>query len=173
MVQPWPHVQEQQIDKKIEKEAQAIFNLIKEIRNLRSSLELKADQKVIISVYPHTKFIDKLIKNNITLITHLAKLETLGILDFCARPSATISAVTADIDIYLHFSGLLDLNKERLKISKKIDEMEKIKNLKEQRIRNPEFLKKAPKDVIEKERGIMRGLKNSLERLERMLNELC
>ena len=53
-----------------------------------------------------------------------------------------------------------------------IDRQEKIKNLKEQRIKNPEFLKKAPKEIVEKEKESIGELKSSLKRLERMHNEL-
>jgi len=172
MMQPWPHLQEQMIDKKLEKQAECLFDLIKEIRNLRSSIELKPDQRVVISVYPHAKQKHKLIENNTGLITNLAKLETLNILDSSPRPAATISAVSEDIDIYLHFSGLLDISKEQHKIKVKINELERIKNSKEERIKNPEFVKKAPKEIVEKEKESIEELKNSLKRLERMHNEL-
>ncbi len=172
MIQPWPHLQEQMIDKKLEKQAQIIFNVIKEIRNLRSSIELKAGQDAVISLYPHTKLKHKLIENNADLIKNLAKLEALNILDSSTRPAAAISAIIEDIDIYLHFAGLLDINKEQHKIKLKINELEKVKNSKEQRIKNSEFVKKAPKEIVEKEKRSIEELKNSLKRLERMHNEL-
>ena len=172
MVQPWPHTQEQMIDKKLEKQAQTIFDVIKEIRNLRSSVEIKPDQKVVISLYPHTKLKHKLIESNTDLIANLAKLEALKILDSSTRPASTISAVVEDIDIYLHFSGLLDIAKEQKKLKEKINALLGIKDSKEQRIKNPEFLKKAPEEVVEKEKESIGELKNSLKRLERMHNEL-
>ncbi len=172
MIQPWPHIQEQMIDKKLEKEAQSIFDLVKEIRNLRSSIELKSDQKVVISVYPHTNPKHKLIENNTDLILNLAKLESLKVLGSGARPAATISAVTEEIDVYLHFSGLLDISKEKHKIKEKINELEKIKISKEQRINNSEFVKKAPKEIVEKEKAGLEECKASLKRLRKMLHEL-
>jgi valyl-tRNA synthetase len=172
MIQSWPHVQEEMIDKKLEKQAQSIFDMIKEIRNLRSSLELKLDQKIIVSVYPHTKYKQQLIRDNASLITNLAKLEVLNILNSNIRPHATVSTIIKDIDIYLHFSGLLDIIGEQQKIKNRINELEKIKNSKEQRIKNKEFLKKAPPEVVEMEKESIEELKNSLKRLERMYREL-
>ncbi len=172
MIQAWPHTQSQIIDKKLEKQTQTIFDVIKEIRNLRGSIELKAGQKVTISLYPHTKAKYKLFERNTDLIINLAKLEALKILVSNARPPATISAVITDIDIYLHFNGLLDITKEKDKISKKINELEKTKNSKEQRMENSEFVKKAPKEIVEKEKESILELKDSLKRLEKMLNEL-
>jgi valyl-tRNA synthetase len=172
MVQPWPHIQEEMLDKKLEKQVQSIFDVIKEIRNLHSSIGIKPDQKVTVSIYPHTKLKHRLIESNTDLIANLAKLEALKILDSSTRPASTISAVVEDIDIYLHFSGLLDISKEKQKIKEKINELEKIKNLKAQRIKNSEFLKKAPKEIVEKEKESIEELKNSLKRMERMYNEL-
>ncbi|MDP3732136.1 MAG: valine--tRNA ligase, partial [Candidatus Omnitrophota bacterium] len=172
MIQPWPHTQGQMIDRKLEKQAQTIFDLIKEIRNLRSALEIKPDQKVTISAYAHTKLKQKIINEHTDLIKNLAKLEGLKVLDSTRRPDSSISAVAVHIDIYLHFSGLLDIDKEKHKIKEKINEMERIKNLKEQRMKNSEFVNKAPKEVVEKEKESIGELKKSLKRLERMHNEL-
>ena len=172
MTQAQPHIQEQMVDKKLEREAESIFSIVKEARNLRSYIELKPEQRVTVSLYPHTKPKHKLIENNADLIANLAKLESLKILESGARPAATISTVSEDIDIYLHFSGLLDVDKERNKIKGKIEELEKIRNTKEQRMKNPEFVKRAPKEIVEKERESIEDLKNSLKRLERMRNEL-
>jgi valyl-tRNA synthetase len=172
MIEPWPHVQEQMVDKRTEKQAQVIFDIITCIRNLRSSIEIKPEQRVEISVYPHAAAKQNLIRENEGLIKNLARAEVLNILGKSGRPRATISDLVLDVDIYLHFSGLFNIGKELEKIKEKIDEQGKIMVAKEQRIKNPEFLKKAPIDVVEKEKQSILELKGSLRRLEKMRNEL-
>jgi len=172
MIQPLPHVQEQMIDKRTEKEAQFIFNVITQIRNLRSSLEIKPEQKVKVSVYPHAKPKHKFIKENEALIINLAKLEELDLLDSGKRPAATISAVVEDVDVYLHFSGLLDLDAEQHKIKGKISNLEKIIKSKDSMLGNPDFIKRAPKEIVEKEKENKAKFADELKRIERMLHEL-
>jgi valyl-tRNA synthetase len=172
MVQTWPHIQEQIIDKKLEKEAQVIFDAVKEIRNLRTQIEVKPDQKVTVSLYAHSKTKQHLIKNNAGLIINLSRLEALHTLETAQRPSAAISAVVEDIDIYLHFAGLLDAEKEKSKIEAKMSELHKSKAAKESRIKNPEFLAKAPSEIVEKERKSIEELEHAVTRLEKMRNEL-
>jgi valyl-tRNA synthetase len=172
MIQPWPHVQEQIIDKKVEKEAQSIFNAIAQIRNLRSAIEIKPEQKIKVSIYPHTKIKHRLVEDNRNLILSLAKLEDLNILSLNKRPPATISTISNELDIYLHFTGLFDVDKERSKIQGKMQELTKLKNSKGKTLKNPEFLKKAPKDVIEKEKTALEELTNSIKRLRKMYGEL-
>ncbi|MBI4972660.1 MAG: class I tRNA ligase family protein [Candidatus Omnitrophica bacterium] len=172
MTQPWPHLQEQMIDQKLEKEVEFIFNLVTQIRNLRSSIELEPQQKIKVSVYAQNKIKAGLLRDNSSLIVNLAGLEALGLLTKQARPSGTISTVVGEADVYLHFGGLLDIEKERQKIKAKIAELSKIVKNKIERLKNKDFIQRAPEEVVEKEREDATGLGNELKRLEKMLNEL-
>ena len=172
MIQPLPHIQEQIIDAKLEKQAESIFNIITQIRNLRSSIEVKPDQKVKVSVYPHNKLKHKLIKDNSGLIINLAKLEDFEFLTASKRPQATISSTIEDIDIYLHFTGLLDILGEQRKIKERMGNLEKIIKSKQGMLNNPDFLKRAPSEIVEKERENKANLEGELKRLEKMFNEL-
>ena len=172
VTEPWPHIQEQLIDKKLEKQAQSVFAIITQIRNLRSSLEVKADKKVKVSLYPHSKIKQKSVKENTVLITNLAKLEELELLDSNKRPAAAISATVEDIDLYLHFTGLLDVAKEQRKFSEKIRNLSQIRKSKEERLKDSDFIKRAPKDIVDCELESKAKLDDELKRLERMLDEL-
>jgi valyl-tRNA synthetase len=172
MIEPWPHIQEQIIDHRIEKEARSLFGIISLIRNLRSSVEIKPDQKLRVSVYPHTKFQHKLIKDNLSLLLNLVRLEELEFLHKNIRPKATISSVAQDVDVYLYFSGLLDLESEQKKIKGKIESLSKVLESKTERLKNTDFIKKAPAEVIEKEKESNLKLQDELKRLEKMLHEL-
>ncbi|MDD5729659.1 MAG: valine--tRNA ligase, partial [Candidatus Omnitrophica bacterium] len=172
MTNQQPHIQEQMIDKKIEKQAQTLFSGITEIRNLRSSISVANDQKVTVSVYAHNKQLKKLIEENSGLIKSLAKVEELKILASNARPAATISSIIENMDIYLHFTGLLDAAGEQQKIREKIANLGKNKAAKLGRLSNSDFVNKAPADVVAKEKESIVKIEDELKRLEKMLNEL-
>ena len=171
-VSSWPHLPEQIIDKKVESQAESLFAIIKEIRNLRSSVEINPSQEVRISLYPHSKVKQQLAKEQTPLIMNLTKLMRLDILDTANRPEAAISSVVEDMDVYLHFSGLIDAQKEKIKISNKISQLEKLIAGKENNLQNKNFVEHAPQEVVEKEKKSIQEYKDSLKRLEKMLNEL-
>ncbi|MCU0651742.1 MAG: valine--tRNA ligase [Candidatus Omnitrophica bacterium] len=173
MLQPWPHIQEEIIDKKAEIETELLFKIISEIRNLRIAIEVKPEQRVNVSLYPHTKAIASLLEQNSALLINLAKIEKLELLKKNLRPDATITSVAEDIDIYLHFSGLLDIAAEQQKIKDKISLLEKSLNGKNSRLSNKEFMKNAPEDIIVKEKESRDKLIAEIKRLEKMQNELC
>jgi valyl-tRNA synthetase len=171
MISPWPHIQQQFIDRKLEKQVQSVFELVTQIRNLRGSIDIKPEQKVSVSIYAHSKEKESLVRSNSSLIISLAKLEDLKILDKGLRPSATISNVVEDIDIFLHFTGLVDIAKEQSKIKERCLELTKARDVKEARLKNKDFAKNAPAEIVEKERMGIEELGETLKRLERMLRE--
>jgi len=173
MIQSWPHVEENIIDKTTEKQARSIFNITTQIRNLRSQLELSPEQKIRASIYPHLKNKEKLIQGHSGLIMNLANLETLDLLKQNLRPKATVSAVIEDVDIYLHFTGLLDIAKEQQKIKEKMENLSKIIQAKNERLKNPDFIKKAPQEVVDKEKEGRTKLNDELKRLEKIYRDLC
>ncbi|MCM8801184.1 MAG: valine--tRNA ligase [Candidatus Omnitrophica bacterium] len=173
MLQPWPHVQEEMIDKKLEEDVRFLFSVITQIRNFRSLIEIKPEQKVDISVYPHTKKRLDLIQQHSLMIKNLAKVNQLQILRVDKPPRPSLSAIVEDIDIYLHFTRLIDIKKEQLRIKEMISELSAICKKKEQNIKNKEFIHKAPKEIVTKERNEIKRLKGEIIRLEKIYNELC
>ena len=173
MLGPWPHVQDALINKKAEKEVDALFSIIKSIRNLRSEIEIKPEQKVLVALYPHTKVVSKTVKDNVSLINKLANLEDLKILDLATRPQKSIS----DVDnkyagIYLHFSGIIDISKEQDKIKQQLVQEAKRKAAKEKMMANPEFVKKANPNVVENTDKEIKELEEKIKRLEKLIEEL-
>jgi valyl-tRNA synthetase len=170
--QPYPHVQTQIIDKKLERHAQTLFDVISQIRNLRSQISVAADEKVTVSLYAHSRLKQQLLKDNQGLIVSLARLQKVNLLLENTRPTAVISALIENVDIYLHLTGLIDVEKELLKIKQKLQELERMKSAKQARIDNPEFVKKAPQEVVAKEREGIAKLDDEIKRLEKMCHEL-
>jgi len=172
MIASWPHFQEQIIDKKSENLAQGLFEIIKTIRNLRSELEITPEQRIAVSIYPHTQAIKKLTADNSSIIVNLSRLDKINILDNHQRPKSVISDMTQDTDIYLHFSGLVDISKEKSKIKEKLNLETKRLEAKKKLMSNPEFIKKAQAEIVESIRGQIIELENKTKRLERLYHEL-
>ncbi|MGE5197472.1 MAG: valine--tRNA ligase [Deltaproteobacteria bacterium] len=172
MTAPWPHMQPDMIDARSEKEARTLFEVVEKIRNLRYELEIKPDQEVSISVYPHKPAAKKLIEGHVDLVIRLAKLEKLNLLDAGRKPAAAISDITQDADIYLHLTKLVDITREQAKIKEKILAESKRWDAKKKLTANPEFLKKAEKEVVESVKKEITELENKIARLKKIHDEL-
>ncbi|MFA6350365.1 MAG: hypothetical protein WCY12_05545, partial [Candidatus Omnitrophota bacterium] len=82
------------------------------------------------------------------------------------------SSICEAADIYLSFSGLIDIAKELQKSMQKLENLKKVVIGKESRLKNAEFVKKAPKDIVEKEKESLVEAHNTIKRLERTISEL-
>jgi valyl-tRNA synthetase len=99
-------------------------------------------------------------------------LENIEILKVNKKPHSAISAITEDIDIYVPVSGLIDIEAETKKLGEKINAAKNLILSKETRLKNKEFSRKAPAEIIEKEKDSLLKLKDELRRMERMVDEL-
>ncbi|MCU0665930.1 MAG: valine--tRNA ligase [Candidatus Omnitrophica bacterium] len=168
----YPHIQKDIIDHKQERKMQLVFEIITQIRNLRSQINIRPDQKVKAGVFAHSQNNTKLIMENTGLIKYLSRSEEIEILGSKEKPSGTISAIAEDVDIYLYFAGLLDVEKEKLRIKEKQEQLIKSKQGKESRLGNKDFLKNAPADIIEKETEGLSKIASELDRLDKMYRDL-
>ena len=168
----WPPADKLAVDKKLEKQFASLLALVTHIRNLRAWLEIKPEQQAVVSVYPHSKAHAALLSESKPLVLSLARLESAHILSENQRPQASVSSAAEGFDVYLHFSGLFDAAKEQAKIKDRLSGMHKSLEAKKARMANKEFVKKAPAEVVEKEKAGIEELTNSITRLEKMHNEL-
>jgi len=211
VIQPWPHLQKQMIDKSAEKEMQIIIDIITAIRSLRSEVRIAEGQKVRVIIVADAKTTD-LIKANQNHIINLAKLEELDLPGLKSEDSSraektqchsshglkarrfpclpagrceglkyessppklkgSISAVIAKAQIFLQLEGLVDIAKELDRINKEMDRLNSSLKGKELRLKNKEFLKKAPAEVIEKEKIAIDEIKKNLMSFKRIADEL-
>jgi len=172
MMEPWPHIQEQIIDKGAEKEAQFLLNIVKEIRNLRRSSDIELeDDEVIIYIRPHTEKKRKLIEKYHSLIERLTNISNLSMLDKNDKRSAVMHAVLEDIDIIMRFSGSFNNQKIKRELEDKIVSLKKAIESKNILLNNPNFVKKAPKDILTKEKENKAKLEDKQKRLKKILQE--
>lgn len=172
MIAPWPHLQGNMIDARIESMMETLFDIVKTIRNLRAELEIDAQLVLSASLYPHSRGVRSAIEQNKSWIANLSCLSDIAMLDAAKRPAGTVSDATADADVYLHLGEAIDISHERVKIADKIKKLAISAASKEARLKNREFVKKAPREIVEKEQAGLGESRRLLERLERMAREL-
>jgi len=171
MLQPLPHIQEDIIDKKTEKKMEKAFAVITAIRNMRADVEipLTSEIKVIAAC---GKADSQMLNAMSGFIKSLSKLSDLQINDKYAPIKSAITAVAGDIHISIPLEGIVDIEKEQAKIEGKIKNTENAINAKEKTLANPDFLKRAPAEVVAKEKEKLAELTETLKKLQGVKNGL-
>ena len=172
MIQPWPHIQENIIDKKTEKLMKGVFEAIAAIRNMRLEMDipLQTDIKTVISTGNKAK--RELLNSLSSEISSLCRLSELAIEENYKQLKSTITSVAGDMHISIPLAGIVDIEKEKLKLDEKIKKAGLEIKAKENILKNKDFLRKAPVEIIEKEKEKLKELKDTSNRLEVVKNGL-
>ena len=83
-----------------------------------------------------------------------------------ARPSHAATAVVSSLEIFIPLEGLIDLEIERERLSKRIQEMEGRLSAVEKKLQNESFLQRAPAEVVEHERAKQADYQKKLDKLQ-------
>jgi len=166
MVQPWPHLQEQIIDKKAHEKMQLIMELIALIRNLRQELEIPITDKIGTKIFTANKSALSFLESMGVHIKNLAKVEPLSFGQKYVKESGSFDAVLKDIHIIIPFSGAIDAQKHKEKTEVKIKKTKDEIGAKRKLLENENFVKKAPPEVVDTEKTKLTELEDLLKKLE-------
>jgi valyl-tRNA synthetase len=172
MLQPLPHIQEDIIDKKTEKKMEKAFAVITAIRNMRADVEIPLTSEIKVIAAASSKADAQTLGSLSGFIKNLSRLSELQINDKYAPIKSAITAIAGDIHISIPLEGIVDIEKETAKIEGKIKNTENAINAKEKTLANPDFLKRAPEEVVAKEKEKLAELTETLKKLQGVKNGL-
>ncbi len=159
MVEKWPRAEKWPTDKKTEKQFEHLQELIAKIRNLRNSY--KIEPAVRISAYArsvkHKEIIEKLSRINISMMQTNKKM---------------IEISSGDLKIGLDIAGIIDVEKEKKRLESEIENLKNLVSKTKTLLANKNFLKSAPKEVIERNKNNLNEYKNKLKTQLELLNNL-
>ena len=110
------------------------------------------------------------VERNQDYFEKLAHVENIKVISISAdKPDNAVASVVTGMELYMELSGLVDVEKERAKILKTQETLEKDIKRASGKLTNQGFLAKAPAAVIEKEKAKLEELQNKMKSLEERL----
>jgi len=157
------------------KEAEMKVELLKEIvgsiRNLRSEMNIPPARKAQVLIRTSGPEGD-LIRAQAELIALLGKAEPLEAGPGVKKPAVSASTVVRSHEIFLPLAGLIDVETERKRLERELEKVIRDFDQSMRKLQNEDFLGKAKKDVVERERTRLESLGVTKEKLERNLEVL-
>jgi len=141
------------------------------IRNLRSEMNIPPARKAAVLIRTTGPEGD-LIRGQADLIALLGRAEPLEIGAQVKKPAVAASTVVRSHEVFLPLEGLIDLDSERKRLEKELDKVVRDFDQSMRKLQNEDFLGKAKKDVVERERSRLESLGMTKEKLERNLEVL-
>ena len=114
-----------------------------------------------------------LIESQREIIASLARVDpdAFQIEKRAAKPAQSLALVVGRIEIYLPLAGMIDVEKEKVRLAKEIAQARADSERAEELLAG-EFSKKAPKEVVKKQRDALAANRERLARLDAQLASL-
>ncbi len=165
----WPHGLERWRDDALEHRIEFVKDLVRGVRSVRSKYDVPPRQQIAACVRAQAEQVQPLLGLE-PLFCELAGLSSLQISED-SEPSATAAtAVVGPIEIYLE--GVIDLEKERDRLSRQRERLEKLIDAARRKLENEKFVSRAPAHVVDAEKQRLEEAEIELARVAGSLDRI-
>ncbi len=170
--EPWPEPEKKWLDPRSEEEISILTLQVQAIRNVRSTWQINPKEPLTVFVKTAGRRETELFKKYSDDLMHLAKVGSLKYGQSIRRPKQSVIASVGRIETYVVLSGLIDVDMETNRIESALVEVDKLMKGLESKLRNEEFARKAPRDIVQKEKNRYKELIDRKKRLQENLKIL-
>lgn len=171
-ITPFPRVNPEQIDGAAESAMEAIMQTVTAIRNLRSEMSVAPRAKPSVDVLCHRPVIKEILEAHQSMICLLAGLASLNIHDSFQRSQDAVAAVIDGAEIFLPLAGLIDFGEEKTRLEKEMQKVFAELDGVNKKLANRDFLARAPRDIVAKEKTRAQSLKEKEIRIKENLERI-
>ena len=172
MIAGYPQPNAALFDDEAESEMDTVMEIVRAVRNLRAEFRIQQHQRLEAIV--ESPQIGVIAGAEADAIKMLARIEplTLPVNGAQAAPDDSVSLVLSGGTLTVPLAGLVDLAKERQRLSAEIDGIDANRQRLAKRLSDANFLSKAPEEVIERERQRLADIEARHGRVEEILARL-
>jgi valyl-tRNA synthetase len=172
VIAPWPDFPESWKDPAMERRFARMQDLVRFVRQVRNNYGLDARTPVELFVRCDEK-VDGDFKELSPYVILLAGLG--GNFQWGAgasKPPQSATHVHPEFEAYVSLRGLIDVGEEVRRLEKQLTEKQKHLRGTQAKLENPNFLEKAPVDVVQQQRDLVAELQKQIQAIESNLQDL-
>ena len=166
MVSAFPKFDATKSDKDVEKAMGKIMEVITGVRNIRGEMNLNPGLKLKALIKTRHANLEAMLTKYSGFICDLARLDQITIGTKIEKSKVSASSVLGEMDLIIPLEGMMDFEEERGRIEKELKKIEKDLIFLDKKLSNPNFVKKAPAEVIEKDEKRKATLSDKQVKLE-------
>ena len=164
MIESFPEFDSGKVNRDIESKIEILFDVISEIRKIRSELRINPADSVEVNLAPAGSKSNAILEENREYICSLGKVSKIDFKD-CSGQKGYIKTTIRDIDIFIYILDVIDIELEIGRIKNQIRKIDSEIEKSKKKVSSPDFNSKAPAKIIQKE-------KDKLQQAEKILKVL-
>jgi len=172
MLAPWPAVESAYRDAEVEETFALLQDIIRAVRNIRSKLGVAERKPLeVVASVPDERAAERLQRHE-RILKQLGYLERVEIGVALEKPAGAATDVVGRIQVFVPLKGVLDIDEERDRLQKKIEQKENYVAGLLRKLSEPNFLQRAPAQVVAKEKARCAEIEEEISKLRASLAEL-
>ena len=173
MYSKWPEYSEEFNFEDDEKAIELMKEAIKSIRNIRAEMNVAPSKKAKVIVVSEDEEVRNIFENGKVFFAPLAYASEVAVQsDKAGIADDAVSTAIHRGMIYMPFAELVDIAKEKERLSKEREKLVKEVERVEKKLSNQGFVSKAPEKVINEERAKLEKYSNMLKSVEEQISKL-
>ncbi len=172
MLAEYPYTKDFEQDEQAEQEIHWLQEVVTAVRTLRNARQVPPGHRITIQLTGHTEMDRRFAEATKTPLTRLAKIQMLELLDDGHTPAGS-TVVLDNLRITLPFESDAERQQERERLNKEVIRLQAELNRSRTKLENPNFVARAPADVVSKERDRRATFESQLKVLEDQLGALA
>jgi valyl-tRNA synthetase len=151
MIAPFPKAIRKGRDPEAERLMAPVLDFVSAIRTVRSESRISPAVELAVTVKPSGPEVAAALESSLVVIGSLARAAITVSRDG-ARPAGSAVATTPSGDVFVRLEGVVDFEAERQRLRKEIERSRKEITFLEGKLGRPDFVERAPAEVVERER---------------------
>ncbi|MFN2492422.1 MAG: valine--tRNA ligase [Pyrinomonadaceae bacterium] len=173
MLAAYPKVIPELINEDVEWEMQAVIDLIKRVRNIRSEMNIKPGEAIPVLIGGGDNKLRATFAGNGNQIRRLVRASELSIKEQLEAPRASARAVlVGGAEVAIPLEGLIDFDEERLRLGKEKEKLRNESTKLEVQLSNPQFAERAPAEKVAEVRTRISDIAQRTAQLEQTIKNL-
>ncbi len=165
MLQPYPDVDESLIDESAKADIGWLKKVVSGVRNIRGEMDISPARPIPVLFFNGTETDRERLTRFSDLLTFLLRPESISWITDSSEKPAAATALVDQMELLVPIAGLIDKEAELSRLDKEIDRRQKDRQRAEAKINNPNFVEKAPAEVVNKERDKLLEVEAALAKL--------
>jgi valyl-tRNA synthetase len=168
----WPEPPLNFIDDELENNMELVIKLALAVRTACAELDVPPSKKPNVMIKCEDKRLADIINNHREQIRNLAHSGGVEASVTMVKPPLSASAVIPGAEIYIPLEGLIDIEQERARLEKELEQKRVYLDKLAKKLRNADFAQRAPAEVIEAEKEKITRTEELIEKLNKNLESL-
>ena len=170
----WPRQDPAEMNEDVATRFRVMQEMISGIRNVKSEYNVSPGKEIaaIINVAEDANGMGAVLEGHRDYFEKLARVSDLSVAVGHAKPRASALVVVGPQQVYVPLAGMIDLDQERTRLRREIEQKETFLRAVQNKLRNEQFVTRAPADVVERERQKQTDASAEVRRLRANLEDL-